>query len=129
MAQICKQITVVTEDKVGLLADLTEAIRDAGVNILALCAWAEGGTGHLMAATDDPDAACSAAGPFVTRCSFNEAVCTKIPNEKGQLHEISRTLADAGISIHTVYATGGDAAEVHVVLITSDNAKAAEILP
>ncbi len=33
MAQICKQITLTTEDKVGLLADVTGAIRDAGVNI------------------------------------------------------------------------------------------------
>ncbi len=128
MAQICKQITLTTDDKVGLLADVTGAIRDAGVNILALCAWAEGGEGHLMAATDDPEAACCAAGPLAKDCAFNEAICTKVANRRGELHALSRRLADAGISIQTLYAAAGEADETCAVPITDDNARAAGLL-
>ena len=128
MAQICKQISVVVEDKVGLLAEITDAIKDAGVNILALCAWTEGGTGHLMAATDDSEKACAAAGPLVTECSFNEVVCVKVPNQPGELSVVAHKLADAGINIQAVYATAGDLDETVVVFLTDDNAKAAEIL-
>jgi len=128
MAQICRQITVVVDDKVGRLAELTDAIKDAGVNILALCAWVEDGTGRLMAVTDDPDKACAAVTPLVTKCGFNEVVCTTIANEIGTLNAVARKLADAGISIRVIYLTAGDLAQGTVVMITSDNAKAAEIL-
>jgi len=128
MANVGRQISVVVANEVGRLAKLTDAIRDAGVNIIALAAWTEGGTGHLMAITDDNDKACAAVTPLVDSCSFSEAVCVVLPNEPGQLGTVARKLADAGINIDTVYATAGEADKATVVLMTDDNARAAELL-
>ena len=60
-------------------------------------------------------------------CELGEVVCVKAANTPGTLNEIAHKLADASIGIDRVYATvEGDQATV--VLKTTDNAKAAEIL-
>ena len=128
MADVQKQISVVVADEVGRLAQVADAIKDAGVNITALAAWTEGPAGHLMAITSDNDKACAAVTPLVDSCEFNEVVCVCLPNEPGQLGAVARKLADAGIDIKMVYATAGEADRATIVLITDDNARAAELL-
>ncbi len=128
MADICKQIHVTVPNAVGKLAEVTGKFAAAGVNILALCAWGDGDTGHMLACTSDAEAACAAVGGEGECCSFQEAVCVKMPNTPGTLNAAASKLAEAGISIDCVFATGCDADEVCVVFLTDDNAKAAEIL-
>ena len=128
MAELCKEISATVPDKVGRLAEVTDKIKDAGVNIIALCAWAEGDRGQLRMVTEDNDKACQAVSPIVESCELGEVVCVKAANTPGTLNEIAHKLADASIGIDLVYATVTDAPEATVVLKTTDNAKAAEIL-
>ncbi len=127
MADLCREIHATVADKVGLLADATDKVKDAGVNITALCAWAEGDKGHLRMITEDNDKVCQAVSPLMESCEMDDAVTVKAANTPGALNEIAHKLADAGININLVYATAeGDQATV--ILKTTDNAKAAEIL-
>jgi len=128
MAQICKQIQVEVANEVGKLAQLTDRIKDAGVNICCACAWVEGDRGKLTMVTEDHEKALSAIQDTVDSCETGEVVCVSIANRLGALNEIARKLADAGINIKSVYATTGHAEEATIVLTTTDNAKAAEIL-
>ena len=128
MAEICKQIHVTVPNAVGKLAEITGKLKDAGVNIMAICAWGEEDTGHLLACTSDAEAACAAVGGEGESCSFQEAVCVKMPNETGALNAAAAKLAAAGINIECVFATACDTDQACVVFITDDNAKAAEIL-
>ena len=127
MAKLCKEIHATVADKVGLLADATDKVKAAGVNITGLCAWVEGDKGHLRMLTEDNDKVCQAISPLMESCEMDEAVAVRAPNSPGALNEIARKLADSGININLVYATaeGNDAS---IVLKTTDNAKAAEIL-
>ena len=54
MAQICKQCVAEVDDAVGKLAEVTDGLKDAGVNICSICAWVEGGKGKLMLVAEDP---------------------------------------------------------------------------
>ena len=128
MAMVCEQLMVTVGDKVGRLAEMTEQLKASGLNILSLCAWVEQGTGHLMMVTDDNDKARQAVQDMVDDTQSHEVVCVKAANTPGALNEIARTLANAGIGIDMVYATAGDSPEVAIVLQTSDNAKAAELI-
>lgn len=128
MAEICRQCNATVTNAVGRLADLTDKVTEAGVNILALCAWGEGDTGHIMLVADDPEKACEAITPVVDKCDWDEVICIKVANQPGALNEISRKLADAGININFVYASTIDAPEATIVMSTSDNAKAAGIV-
>ena len=128
MATVCNCIMVTVADEVGKLAEVTDLIKDAGLNILALCAWVEGDKGKLLAHTSDNQKACAAVTDSVETCGWKEGICVKAPNQPGALGKIARKLADAGISIELVYATVGDAPATTVILHTSDNAKAAKIV-
>jgi hypothetical protein len=128
MATVCNCIMVTVADEVGKLAQVTDLIQDAGLNILALVAWVEGDKGKLLAHTDDNEKACAAVSGSVQECGWKEGICVTAPNTPGALGEIARKLADAGISIELVYATVADGPEAAVILHTSDNARAAEIV-
>lgn len=128
MADLCKEINATVANKVGLLADATDKVKEAGVNITGLCAWVEGDKGHLRMITSDNDKVCQTLSPLMETCEMDEAVVVKAANTPGALNEIARKLADAGININLVYATVTDVPEATVILKTTDNAKAAEIL-
>ena len=50
------------------------------------------------------------------------------PNSPGALNEIAHKLADADIDIEFVYASTGNGPETTIILNTSNNVMAAEIL-
>lgn len=128
MAEICKQCVAEVPDAVGRLAEVTDKIKEAGVNICAICAWVEGDRGKLLLVADEPEKACEAVSATCEKCEWSEVVCVKVANEIGALNGIAHKLADAGIGIKMVQATAGHAKEAVILLNTTDNAKAAEIL-
>ena len=128
MAEIRRQCRTVVSDKVGRLAEVTDQIKDAGVNILALCAWVQENQGHLLVVGSEPDKCCEALSKVVDKCDWDEVVCVTVANEVGALNAVAHKLADAGIQVNQVYVSCGQAGEATAVLQTSDNAKAVEIL-
>ena len=127
MAELTGQIRAEVADEDGKLAELADALAAAGVNIRAMAAWDEGGRGYIMMVPDDCDKACQAIKGIVDKCECGDAVCVSLPNEAGALGKVSHTLSDAGIAIQSVYASAVGP-EALVVLNTSDNAKAAELI-
>ena len=117
-----------SSDKIGRLAEVTDQIKQAGVNILALSAWVEEGQGYIMAVGSDAEKCCQALSKVADKCEWDEVVCAKVKNEVGTLNTIAQKLAQANIQVEKVYATCGKADEAMIVLKTSDNAKAAKIL-
>ena len=128
MAEIRKECSVTTADKVGKLAEITDKVKAAGVNIIALCAWTEGGTGRLVMVAEDAAKACDAIQPVVDKCEWGEAVCVKVANKPGALEEVAKKLADAGVGIEMCYATAPKGESATIVLHTTDNAKAVKVL-
>jgi len=127
MATRCNCCMLTVDDKVGTLAEISGKLKEAGVNILAVCAWVEGDTGKLLACTDDDEKACEVFKTF-GECGWIDVVCVEADNRPGGLGDIARKLGDAGINIDIVFATVTDAPKARVVLKTSDNAKAAELV-
>jgi len=128
MAELTRQCNATMSNSIGKLAEVTDGLKSAGVNILAMCAWAEGDTGHLMLVADDPQKACENISPAVSECGWDDVVRVTAANSPGSLNEIAGKLAGAGIDIAFVYASTTDGPEATVILNTSDNVRAAEIL-
>ncbi len=127
MAEIRTQVHIEMEDKVGRLAEATDKLKEAGVNVRALVAWVQDGTGHLVFLPDDPGKLEQVECPEAKKMEQSEVVCVELPDEVGALNAISRKLADAGIQINMCCATAA-AGKALTVLQTSDNAKAAELI-
>jgi len=127
MLQRGKQLHITVANRAGRLAEVMDKLAEARVNLQAICAWVEGGTGHMMLVPDDPDQACQVLADVVDHCEMQEALCLKLPNEVGALGPSARKLADAAIDVRLIYATAGNG-QVLVVAQTSDDAKAASLL-
>ncbi len=128
MADICTQMNIEVEDRPGKLAEVTGKIKEAGIDILALCAWTMEGRGHLMMIVDDADKACAAVEPAVDKCDCGKVLTLKVPNQRGALNEVAAKLGEAGISIQSIYCSAGDAKEALLVFATDDDAKAAGLV-
>jgi hypothetical protein len=124
-----KDLTVILEDRPGMLAELGEAMGKAGINIDGMCGFLAEGKGVIHVLVEDAEAARSAlegAGLDVReeRDVLMLRLGVDIIDRPGQTGEIGRRLADEAINVDLVYATWkGDA-----VVGADDLAKARETL-
>ena len=99
------EFSVAIADVPGSLAGLGRALGDAGVNIEAIHAFAEGGRGLVRFVADRPDRAARALETAGLAHTTREVVVVRVLDEPGALGELALVMAEAGINIDTVYVT------------------------
>jgi hypothetical protein len=125
---MAKDLTVSLEDRPGTLADLGEALGNAGVNIEGICGMGVEGRGIIHVLVEDAAKARQAleaagikvegeADPIVTPVASRA-------DKPGELGRMARAVADAGVNIQAMYLATHDRG----VVVTSDNAKALKAL-
>ena len=114
--EIRNEILFKAPTRVGLLADVTEALNEAGVNILAIGAYDKGDKGEFLMITSNNKLAYAALEKLGGEADMRSVIVAEVPNQPGELAVISRRLADAGINVGQVYATATDAPTVMIVL-------------
>ena len=112
-------------DSPGGLADVGEALGNAGVNIEGLCGIGLGDRGVIHVLVEDGAAARAALeGAGITVESEAEALVSEIPAGQaatpGVMGRMARAVADAGVNLRAIYLATGDRA----VAVTDDNDKA-----
>ncbi|MDP1793003.1 MAG: ACT domain-containing protein, partial [Acidimicrobiales bacterium] len=127
--QIRNEVMFKAPTRVGLLADVTGALNDAGVNILAIGAYDKGDMGEFLMITSNNKLAYEALGPLGGEMDMHSVVVAEVPNVPGELAAIARVLADNGINVSQVFATSVDGAdEVMLVLTASCEVDVVELL-
>ena len=100
---MAQDMVVNLENRPGELARMGEALGNAGVNMLGVCATTEGGAEvHLL--VEDAGAArdaLSGAGIEVSR--EREMLVVPVQEQPGELGRVARALADAGVNIELAY--------------------------
>ena len=125
-----KDLLITLDDAPGEGAKLGEALGNARVNIEGLCAMVDGGKGRVHVLVEDVDAARAAldgAGLAVDRETdviVSPPIADAEVDKPGMFGAMTRALADAGINVTLGYL----ASRNRVVLATSDNARAQELL-
>jgi hypothetical protein len=115
---------VTVEDRPGGLADVGEALGNAGINIEGLCGIGLGDRGVIHLLVEDGTAAraaLEAAGLTVE--TESAAIVSEIPgdvNTPGTMGRMARAVADAGVNMRAVYLATNNRA----VVVTDDNDKA-----
>lgn len=120
------EIVVRLENKPGTLADLSETLGGAGVNV-QLMGMAIGNEGIARFVADDPDRAVEAlleAGFTITQ--VKEALEITLPDIPGSLGQIARRLANAGVNLEAWYIVGASPSGLSCVVVPDslDAAKA-----
>ena len=117
--EIRNEVMFKAPTRVGLLADVTEALSKAGVNILAIGAYDKGDKGEFLMITSNNKLAYEALSHLGGEMDLQSVVVAEVPNQPGELAAISRRLADHNINVGQVFATSVDGAETVMLVLTA----------
>jgi hypothetical protein len=99
-----KDLTVVLEDRPGIVAELGEALGGAGVNIEGFCGYTTGGRGIVHLLVDDAAGARSALeGTGIEVQDERDVVVVDVEDRPGALGVIARRIANADVSLDLAY--------------------------
>ncbi|UCB57397.1 MAG: hypothetical protein JSV30_02100 [Candidatus Omnitrophota bacterium] len=124
-----KQLIAITENKVGMLAEVSSAVSATGINIQAICAYAMENEAHFMLVTDNNQNAKAALEAKGYKVKEEDAVLVELPNRIGVLQEMAEKLKGESINLEYIYGTTCSAKCDCLLIFTSDNnARAIEVL-
>lgn len=129
-ASIIKELLVKTKNRVGMMAEVTEAIGSSGVNITALNAFGIGKDNAMFRiVTSDNAKAINAIKAKKFEVSEKNVVSVKLENKPGAAADVGQKLEKAGIDINYIYGSTCDCGGPSIIVFDcSDNKKAVEIL-
>ena len=125
-----RQLSVFVENKSGRLAEVSEVLADAGINILALSIADSVDYGVLRMIVDQPDKAMEVLKEANCAVNLTQVIAFGMAEETGAFAKIARVMADADISMEYVYAFNDyrDTKEALCIMRVEDNEKASAAL-
>lgn len=119
-----KQISLITPNKVGMLAKVGTAIAEAKVNMNALCAYAMKNKAYFMILADRHIKAKNALTKAKLKIAEEDVVLVEMQNRPGEMQKVAKKIADAGIDILYVYGSAGPGKKSYCVFKTDNDRKA-----
>ena len=111
-----KELTVVSENKAGVLADVCHMLGHAGVNLEAISAQGEGNNGVIRLITSDP----TTAEKLLKRGGYNvmahDVIVIKINDSPGELGKVTKALSKEGINLEAIYLLDKAKGVAHLAL-------------
>ncbi|MBE9572674.1 MAG: ACT domain-containing protein [Proteobacteria bacterium] len=127
-AELKKEISVIVDNRIGLLKEMSGLLADHGINIEAVAGYEmqESREAVIMLVVDDT----LRAGDALKEKGFSsmeekEVIVVELDNKPGALKNVTSKLEKEGINIKYIYGTASpEACPVRIVMSTSDNEKA-----
>jgi hypothetical protein len=117
--QIRNEVVFRAPTRVGLLADVTEALNDAGVNILAIGAYDKGDNGEFLMITSNNKLAYEALTPLGGEMDMQSVLVVELPNVPGELAYIAGILAEHRINVSQIFGSSIDGDEKMLIVLTA----------
>jgi hypothetical protein len=122
-----RQLSVLLENKVGVMADVCKALADHGINIRAMSISDTVDHAVLRMVVDDPRAAIHVMGERGALVVETDVLQIHLDDKPGELGKLAARLARAKVNIDYAYGTA-DNQRATLFLRVSDVKKALEIL-
>ena len=101
-------LTVKLENRPGTLAQLGEALGNAGINIDGVCGVGQGEQGEVHILVDGADMAREALSQAGIECGpEREVQVVSVVDQPGEMGRHLRRVADAGVNVDLVYLATG----------------------
>lgn len=126
MTKIMTQVSVHAENRPGALAELTETLVEAGINILAISVPDTGEFGTVRILPDDALAAREALSDAGYHNAAVDVLAVEVPHQPGSMARLARLLADENLVIRYAYATNAPDAEKGLCVLSVDDIHKAE---
>ncbi|MDR0357271.1 MAG: ACT domain-containing protein [Clostridiales Family XIII bacterium] len=122
------QLSVFVENEPGRLAEVTEVLGKADVDLRAMSLADARDFGVLRVIVSDPRRASEVLKDAGHAVTVTQVLAVSIEDKPGSLAGILRVLADAGVSVEYLYAfITREKGNAYVILRVEDNARATEI--
>ncbi len=123
-----KEIIFTGENKIGELEEIARIIKDNGVNIRAISAWAVNGKAVFRLLTSD-NAKTKELLLVKGKVEEREIVIVEMPDEVGQLQLLAFKLKGNGLDLDYIYGTTYEPGKSAVIIFSAnDNEKALRII-
>lgn len=125
-ARAGKEIHAVADNKIGTLADASQWLADKGVNIKAVCAYADSGKAHFLFITSDNKKAMEILRAKDVEVTEDEVVMVEMLDKVGTLKDVAKKLKNADVDIKHIYGTATSTPNVPSIIVfnSDDNKKA-----
>jgi hypothetical protein len=123
-----KQIIIVSEDRPGVGAEITESLAAAGVNIETFTAETLGGSAVTILTVDRYDDALRALARAGLHAISENALVVQLDDRPGELARIMRRFKEANINVRSVRIVRRDGAKTIVAVGTERTDEAMELL-
>jgi hypothetical protein len=126
---LIKQLSIFVENKAGRLAEITDIIAKAGIDIRALSIADTTNFGILRIIVDKPDEAETVLKKAGLTVSLTNVIAIGIPDQPGGFSTAMKCLADAGMGVEYMYAfISRDKGRACVILRVNDDQRAIDAL-
>ncbi len=123
-----KQLTIVTQDRPGLLTDIASALAEAGINIEDIDAEAAGSTSSISIAVDRYDEAVRLLSARGWKVFAESTIVLEMPDEPGALARVAKRFSDSGVNLRSVRFIERRHGKALVAICTPDDARARELV-
>jgi hypothetical protein len=122
------ELHVITPNEPGILGRVLGTLANAGLNLKALCAYADHKEGHFLLITADNKKAEKALKSLGYKVKTNKVITVLTTDRIGAGAEIGALLGNAVIDIRYCYGTSAGGGSMLLVFQTNNNKKAFETL-
>lgn len=121
-ATLDKQLMITVDNKVGTLAEIVDLISSAGVNMIAICAYAINSQGFINFVTEDNKKAKKILESKNYNIREEEIVLASLSNKPGTLQTLCENISGAGIDLNLIYGSvEKDQKTSRIILVSEDN--------
>ena len=119
-----QEITIITENKVGILADICELLGGSGVNIEAISAQGLGDSGLIRIITGDATTANRVLSKTGHKIKTSDILVIDMVDRPGELAKITRKISKSGVNVESLYILTKNRGGMTSVAIKTDNIEA-----
>jgi hypothetical protein len=123
-----KSLTLVADDRVGLLMDIATILAQAKINIETVNADAHAGKAIVIMTLSDAEKGKKVLETAGYKIESTGALVIELDDKPGELGRITALLSKEGISIRSVHTIAKDGKKTVLSLRASDQKKAAALL-
>lgn len=110
------EFVVRMENRPGRLASLAEALAAFGVNVEALAAYGHDGDSSVRLIVDDATTTRRVLHEAALHFDENTVLTVMLPHQPGELANMTRQLADAGVNIEAMYVLRSNSDGIELAL-------------
>ncbi len=122
------RITVIASNEIGVIADISRALADAGINIETISAEGLEERGTITLTTDAQDAALRVLTNAGFKAVSDQSLVLRLPDEPGALAKVAERFKHAGVNIQSLHILERKAGHSIVALAAEDREKAEKLV-